>query len=81
MTTIQTDFLRFPVPTRLVASSVAAVAHTAMRRLTDLRLSLSIGAELLWFASAVIVGLALAGVLSGLIGAVPMHFEPDLLIL
>jgi hypothetical protein len=52
-----------------------------LRRLADLRDACSVGAELVWFASAVIVGLALAGWLAGLFSGDAAPLVPAIQIL
>jgi hypothetical protein len=84
MSMLQADSPGFPVavlPLRAMVANLAAPAAGVMRRLTDLRMLMAAGAELLWFASAIIVGLLLAGWLAGLIGLTPAPHTPGLLVL
>jgi hypothetical protein len=65
----------FPVlPIRVLVEAAAAQGRRGQRCLTDFRVAYAMGAELLWFVSAVIVGLMAAGWLAGLLAgdAAPM---------
>jgi hypothetical protein len=69
--------LSLPLPAGVAPDWAAPLAHKAMRRAVkrarDLRMVLAPWADHLWFASAVVIGLALASWLAVALG---LHLDP-----